>query len=142
VKIETAVQEQILVYAREAMAADDTREAVGALVAYYDRRDHIIGAWPLTNISDHPHARYEVDDEALLDLHREAYRDGLRVVGYWHSHLRGGAEPSDGDIRLAPPEPDLCMIVAMRPPDHSGPQVKLWRMRPGARPLEVRIEWV
>lgn len=129
IRITSLVEHGILDAAREAMDADDTREAVGALVAFHDEPGLVVAAWPLANVAEHPHARYEVADEELLTAHNAAHAEGLRVVGYWHSHLRGPAEPSDGDLKLAPPTPDLHVIVAMRPPGHSGPLMRAWRIR-------------
>lgn len=141
IRITDFVEQEILRYAREAMEADDTREAVGALVAFPSEPRVMAAAWLLTNVAEHAHARYEVDDAELLELHNRAHRQHARVVGYWHSHLRGGPDPSDGDLRLAPPEPDLHVIVAMRPAGHSGPLMRAWRIRDQHAEAEP-IDWL
>jgi len=47
--------------------------------------------------------RYRLGPEAVRALDAEARRRGLCVVGYYHSHPRGGARPSALDRELAWP---------------------------------------
>lgn len=45
--------------------------------------------------------RYEIAPRTLLATHKAARREGLEVVGYYHSHPRGRARPSATDGQRA-----------------------------------------
>lgn len=84
----------------------------------------------LTNVSDFPRLRYQVDPDDLM----AAYVD-LETVGYIplvlvHSHLRGGFVPSPTDVRYATNPALLHMIVDL---GTARPVSALWRILPGER---------
>jgi proteasome lid subunit RPN8/RPN11 len=60
-------------------------------------RDAVEEARPAANVALEPRHRFEIDPQALIDAHREARAGGLGVIGYYHSHPGGPAEPSATD---------------------------------------------
>ena len=79
-------------------------EVCGALLAAPSCRDgiEVRQAVRLRNReTDSPRVRYQIDPADLLGLFREAARDGLDVVGYYHSHPDHPARPSETDRRRA-----------------------------------------
>ena len=62
------------------------------------------------NVAVAPATHFEVDPRLILRLHREL-RDGpTRVVGVWHSHTNGRAQPSATDLAMAF-EPSLIWVI-------------------------------
>lgn len=49
------------------------------------------------NVHPQPERRFEIDPHALIEAHRAARHGGPQVIGYYHSHPRGPAEPSATD---------------------------------------------
>lgn len=90
-----------------ARAAPD--EACGILLGQGDR---IEGARPALNVHPAPRTRFEIDSQALIDAHRAARSGGAQVVGYYHSHPTGRAEPSATDQAMAAGDGSVWAIVA------------------------------
>ena len=69
--------------------------------------------------------RYTLDPQDYLAADEEARRDGLEIVGIWHSHPDHPARPSATDLRNAWPD-YTYLIVAV----HQGEVVDLtaWRL--------------
>lgn len=57
--------------------------------------------------------RFLIDPERQLAVQREARAQGLEIVGFYHSHPGGSAQPSEEDVRMAHPGM-LMLIVALR----------------------------
>jgi predicted GIY-YIG superfamily endonuclease/proteasome lid subunit RPN8/RPN11 len=57
----------------------------------------IENALPAPNVASNPRRRFEIDPQALVDAHRAARAGGAPVLGYYHSHPVGRAEPSATD---------------------------------------------
>jgi proteasome lid subunit RPN8/RPN11 len=76
-------------------------------------------ARPARNISDHPITRFVIDPADHFEAMREARRRGLDVVGFYHSHPRSAAQPSETDQAEAGYPDHLCLIVSLasEPPD-------------------------
>lgn len=86
----------------------------------------------LTNVSEFPRLRYQVDPDDLM-----AAYTGLEEAGYVplilvHSHLTSGTVPSYTDIRYATNPALLHLIVDVS----ARPVGALWRILPGERPGE------
>jgi proteasome lid subunit RPN8/RPN11 len=73
-------------------------EACGLLVGRQDRVEHAIRA---RNVHPNPRTHFEIDPQALVDAHRAAREGGPEVLGYYHSHPSGPAEPSVTDQAMA-----------------------------------------
>lgn len=77
---------------------------------------------PLANDSERAD-RYLIEAATVLRLERQAASAGLHVVGFYHSHPAGRAEPSATDLELASPG----YIYAIVGP--SCGSVRLWQLR-------------
>ena len=62
------------------------------------------------NIATEPNRRFEVDPALRLRLQRTLRHGGGRVVGIYHSHPNGPAQPSSRDLEAAW-EPDLVWLI-------------------------------
>jgi predicted GIY-YIG superfamily endonuclease/proteasome lid subunit RPN8/RPN11 len=70
------------------------RECCGILLG----RDGVIEeARAAANVAADTRHRFEIDPQALIDAHRAARSGGPHVLGYYHSHPAGPAEPSATD---------------------------------------------
>lgn len=84
----------------------------------------IISAEAAKNVAAHPGRSFEIEPAALLRAHRGARAAGRQVVGWYHSHPNGSAEPSATDAARAVEDGKLWLIVA-------GDAVSAWRVVPG-----------
>ncbi|MDP1026017.1 M67 family metallopeptidase [Sphingomonas sp. KR1UV-12] len=92
-----------------AAAADPMREVCGLLTGAPDR---VSGIQPCANVAADPATRFEIDPAALLTAHRRARLGGPAIIGCYHSHPTGRAEPSPRDAADAAPDGSLWLIVA------------------------------
>lgn len=93
------------------------RECCGILLGAGDRIEVIR---PAANVHPHPARHFEIDPQALVDAHRAARQGGPQVLGYYHSHPNGLAEPSATDRAMAHRAGEIWAIVA-------DGAVSLWR---------------
>ncbi len=75
---------------------------------------------PVPNISATAEVAFELDPTALIAAHKEARAGGLAIIGHYHSHPNGRAEPSLHDAEAAPPDGSIWIIIA-------GGQITAWR---------------
>jgi proteasome lid subunit RPN8/RPN11 len=94
IELTRSVLEQIFAEAARARP----QEACGILLGRHRR---IEAAKPAQNVHPTPNTHFEIDPQALVDAHRAAREDGPEVLGYYHSHPSGPAEPSATDRALA-----------------------------------------
>ncbi|MEN7538728.1 M67 family metallopeptidase [Aurantiacibacter flavus] len=71
----------------------------------------ITEACPARNVHLSPQTHFEIDPQALIDAHRAARAGGPQVLGYYHSHPRGPAEPSATDRAMAAHDGAIWAIV-------------------------------
>lgn len=76
------------------------------------------------NVHDRPVDRFQLAPEDLLAAEREARRDGLEVVGIWHSHPSSAAVPSEVD-RGAAWDGYSYLIVSVA---GEAPELRSWRL--------------
>lgn len=76
------------------------------------------------NISERPRVHYVLDPAAHVRAAREARRDGLSILGFWHSHPHSPAVPSATD--LADAFADFSYLIVGE--DHS---LRSWRLVDG-----------
>ena len=98
------------------------REACGLLVGRGHDVHRIV---PARNVDASP-TRYTIDPADHFAALREARRDGLAVIGAYHSHPAGPPEPSPRDTAEAVPE-FLYVIVGLVP----APAVAAWHLAGG-----------
>lgn len=84
-------------------------EACGILLG---RGGRIERAQPAGNVHPTPRTHFEIDPQALVDAHRAARSGGPQVLGYYHSHPAGRAEPSATDQAMAAGDGSVWAIVA------------------------------
>ena len=88
---------------------------------------------PARNVHPTPETHFEIEPQALIDTHRAARAGGSHVLGYYHSHPRGPAEPSATDRALAASDGRVWAIAAKG-------EVRFWRDdEPGFEPLSLRV---
>ncbi|WP_112382546.1 M67 family metallopeptidase [Sphingomonas carotinifaciens] len=102
---------------RAAAAASPMVEVCGLLLG---EGAHIREARACDNVSATPATRFEIDPAALLAAYRAARGGGPAVLGHYHSHPSGHAEPSPRDAEDALPDGRLWLLVA-------GDTVTAWR---------------
>jgi len=73
-------------------------EACGLLLGRQGRIQQVVSA---PNVHPTPQTHFEIDPQALVDAHRAARQGGPEVLGYYHSHPIGAAEPSATDRAMA-----------------------------------------
>jgi len=98
------------------------REACGLLVG---RGRAVVRVVPARNVDPSP-VRYTVAPEDHFAALRAARRDGLEVIGAWHSHPAGTPEPSASDTAEA--TADLVYVIVGLQPT---PAVAAWRLVDG-----------
>ncbi|MCH2486578.1 MAG: M67 family metallopeptidase, partial [Erythrobacter sp.] len=89
------------------MALTVTRQAIAHMLAEAERAhpheacglllgqgERITAIRPAANVHPEPARFFEIDPQALIDAHRAARDGDLQVLGYYHSHPNGLAEPS------------------------------------------------
>ena len=99
-------------------AAAPDREVCGLLFGGADR---IAAAEPCANVAADPARTFEIDPARLLAAHRAERHGGPRLIGHYHSHPSGSAEPSQADAAAAFPG-QLWLIVG-------GGMARLWLAR-------------
>ena len=81
-------------------------------------------AQPAANVHPEPARHFEIDPAALIAAHRAARVGGPQVLGYYHSHPNGRAEPSATDAAQASGDSRIWAIIAAG-------EVSWWRDTPG-----------
>jgi desampylase len=103
-----------------ASAASPGAEICGLL---YGRPDAIFMAEACANVAPTPDRAFELDPAALIAAHRRARAGGPAIIGHYHSHPSGRAEPSAIDAEAAPPDGALWLIL-------TAGEARLWRATP------------
>ena len=81
-----------------AVGEEYPREACGILFGQGNRISAFIKA---RNVHKSPETHFEIDPQALINVHRSAREGGPQIVGYFHSHPRGQAKPSKTDQQFS-----------------------------------------
>ena len=100
VRLSSRLLSEIEHHARRAFPHECCGVLVGRSAEEEIRVERVI---ELANVAGAPEQRYEIDPESLLRVHRWGTDDGSVVVGYFHSHPRGQAVPSETDRAAAWP---------------------------------------
>ena len=103
--IASGVRAAVLAHTR----AEHPREACGMLLGVGGAATRSIAA---ANVAVRPEAGFEIDPAALLRVHREARGAGEAVLGHYHSHPNGRAEPSRTDAARAVQDGQVWLIAA------------------------------
>jgi proteasome lid subunit RPN8/RPN11 len=119
----------LLAKLQAAVAASPEAERCGLLFGARGRVTDISFA---DNIAANPQRHFELDPAHLISAHRAARGGGPAVIGHWHSHPIGTAEPSPEDARSAAPDGRIWLIL-------SASEVRLWRAVENG-PVQGRFE--
>jgi len=112
-----------------AAAAAPDRETCGLLFGASDRIDR---AEPADNVADRPQDTFEIDPRVLFAAFRAERAGGDRLIGHYHSHPNGSAEPSPRDLAAA--EPGKYWLIL------GGSIARLWVMENGGfRELQLVV---
>lgn len=108
-----AVRETIRERARE----DSPAECCGVLGGAYEPEgtSRVHSQYPADNVAETPRMRYEIDPEQQLAIFDRLEARGEEIVGFYHSHPRGPARPSDTDAALATWPDRSYVIVSLEP---------------------------
>jgi len=117
--------------AREASAAFPD-ECCGVLAG---RGDVIETIYPVRNTAEDARTRFEMDPAEMWAARRQATREGLEVLGFYHSHPRTPPVPSSYDIERAYYSDAVYLIAGLSP----GFSVRAFRISGGSAD-EVSIE--
>jgi proteasome lid subunit RPN8/RPN11 len=111
-------------------------EGCGALLG---ERGHVRVTLPLPNTEKgSPHVKFEVSSRDYLRVEREADAQGLRLLGFWHSHPDHPARPSATD-RARAWEGFLTVIVSVQ--EGQARDIGAWEIHGRELPFElVEIE--
>jgi proteasome lid subunit RPN8/RPN11 len=121
-RIPESVREEILACAREGAP----EEICGVLAGAREENAHRVESHhPAENVAERPRTRYEIDPREQLDLMEGIEAAGREVVGFYHSHPRGPAEPSATDAAQATWPDRSYVIVSLDGAD--APSVTSWR---------------
>jgi proteasome lid subunit RPN8/RPN11 len=104
IELTRAAMEEMLAQSARALPC----EACGLLIG----GGQLIGrAIPAHNVHSSPETHFEIDPQALIDAYRAARQGGGEVLGYYHSHPGGLAEPSTIDRAMATGDGRVWAIV-------------------------------
>ncbi|HEV2568302.1 MAG TPA: M67 family metallopeptidase [Sphingomonas sp.] len=115
VGISSAVLGELLAH-----AAAPEHEVCGLLFGTGER---ISATMRTRNVAQDPVRQFEIDPSALFKAMRQERAGGPALIGYYHSHPNGQAEPSGTDAAMAPRDGRLWLIVAQG-------EVRAWRATP------------
>lgn len=107
-------------------ASSPEREICGLLFGTATSIDDAVAC---DNVADDPRIRFEIDPAALIAAHRAMRSGGPALIGHFHSHPKGRAEPSICDAQSAAGDGSLWLIIACG-------VARLWRAVDGGPWLE------
>lgn len=117
----TAVREAVLTHARDG----HPEEVCGVLGGEHgDEESHADTLERVENVAATPRTRYELDPEGHLAAMEAIEAAGREVVGFYHSHPAGPAEPSETDAAQATWAGYSYVVVAL---GQAEPSVGAWR---------------
>ena len=107
---------------------------VGGVWQPYDRIALAREVVAAKNIDSHPAIRFTMEPQELLNALLNFEKQGWEVVGIYHSHPHGEAQPSATDIAEAL-YPDAVYLIGI-----PGGNLTAWRIIRGeSRPVEIEV---
>jgi proteasome lid subunit RPN8/RPN11 len=123
VMLSSTLHAQLLAQARAAQPL----ECCGLLFGTGDVIDYFE---PAINVSGAPERAFEIDPVTLIAAERAMRQGGNTIIGYYHSHPNGRAEPSPRDAAAAACDGRLWLVV-------TDAQITAWRACRGGALLGV-----
>ena len=90
-------------------ALNPKQEVCGLLFGTIDRLEN---ARVTQNVASDPTCTFEIDPVDLISAHRAMREGGPELIGVFHSHPNGVAEPSVVDSQHAVPDGQIWFIIA------------------------------
>ena len=84
------------------------RECCGMLLGHGMQISQVCSA---QNVHPTPRTHFEIDPQALVDVHRAAREGGFQIIGYYHSHPDGPPQPSSTDAAMATGDYRIWAII-------------------------------
>lgn len=104
-KLSRQQRQQLLYWAAEAGDVECCGLLLGA-------GNVVQGVERTTNVAADPKRHFEIDPAALIAAEKRARKGGPAILGYFHSHPNGRAEPSPDDAASATPNGRFWLIIA------------------------------
>ena len=82
-------------------------EACGLLIGSGQKVTAVVAS---ANLSDSPENSFEIDPALIIKYQKKARAGGGQLIGHYHSHPDGKAEPSDRDQQQTY-DPDLIWLI-------------------------------
>lgn len=64
------------------------------------------------NVAADSSRHFEIDPATLIAVHKDVRDGGVPLLGYFHSHPNGRAEPSPDDVANAAPDACTWLVIA------------------------------
>ncbi|ELZ04897.1 desampylase [Natrialba asiatica] len=110
---------------RDRAREGDPEEICGILGGTFGpERSRVRSQYSATNVAETPRTRYRIDPEEQLERFERLEARDEEIVGFYHSHPRGPARPSETDIDAATWTDRSYLIVSLDPF-----AVRSWRWR-------------
>ena len=111
---------QVLEALRGAGARAGRQEACGLLLG---KGEQVSEFFEVANVHPEPEAYFEIDPKALIEAYKIEREGGARLLGYFHSHPRGPARPSEIDAAMAAGDGKIWAILGED-------EIGFWRSTP------------
>lgn len=115
----TAAQAETI---RAAARAAYPHECCGLLVGEGETSVRVVEIVHTANVADNTRCAFAIDPQAHFNLLRAARAGQGRVVGHFHSHPDGPAQPSPRDLAMAHDPEALWLVVAASREHASAPR--------------------
>lgn len=92
-------------------------EACGLIAGRTTRHEKRIEKVYLLPNADHSSAHFTITPQDQLDAIRDMRRNGLQLLGNWHSHPQTPSRPSEEDKRLARDPSASYLILSLAGPE-------------------------
>ena len=124
------ISSDLLLRIRKEAASAFPEECCGLLIGERrsDDRIKVHDLVPAANVAPDRRQRFEVDPAVHLRCQRALRGTGRRVVGHYHSHPGGRAEPSFRDIESIS-DPALIWVIVAVGTDMDVGEIRAWRVK-------------
>jgi proteasome lid subunit RPN8/RPN11 len=121
IEVDRSVIDAVVAHARETAPAECCGVLLGCGTV-------IVDSIATRNIAGSPRSRFVIDPQDHIAARRTARGRGLDVVGFYHSHPRTAARPSETDAAEASYSDHVYLIVSLA---NDEPDVRLFRFVDG-----------
>ena len=132
-RISESHAQQIIDHARQ----EDPNECCGVVASADGKSTHV---YRITNTARNP-SRYLMDPQEQLSAMLDAEKKGWDLMGFYHSHPRSEAYPSQVDVRMALESGWLdvhYLLVSLR--DEQDPQIRAFNIEEDGSIVELGLE--